>query len=58
MKPKLKKLQFLLQENVFSGMECEEDEDHQGKKVNLFIVLVHKTSCFCNTLKGINQYNL
>lgn len=31
-KPKLKKLRMLLEENMYSGKECEEDEEHQGKK--------------------------
>ncbi|KAJ8306366.1 hypothetical protein KUTeg_016911 [Tegillarca granosa] len=31
-KPKLKKLKQLLEENMFAGKECENDEHHQGKK--------------------------
>lgn len=32
-KPRLKKLKELLEENYYSGKECEEDEDHHGTKV-------------------------
>ena len=32
-KPRLKRLRELLQENVYSGWECEGEEEHQGKKV-------------------------
>ena len=32
-KPRLKRLGELLQENVYSGWECEGEEVHQGKKV-------------------------
>ncbi|XP_046353468.2 sister chromatid cohesion protein DCC1-like isoform X1 [Haliotis rufescens] len=31
-KPRLRKLKALLQENQYSGRECEEDEDHRGRK--------------------------
>ncbi|XP_063402344.1 sister chromatid cohesion protein DCC1-like isoform X1 [Mytilus trossulus] len=31
-KPKVKKLRLLLEENMYSGKECEEDEEHQGGK--------------------------
>ncbi|XP_064605372.1 sister chromatid cohesion protein DCC1-like isoform X2 [Liolophura sinensis] len=31
-KPRLKKLKELLEENYYSGKECEEDEDHHGNK--------------------------
>lgn len=31
-KPKLRKLRMLLEENMYSGKECEEDEEHQGRK--------------------------
>ncbi|XP_041359133.1 sister chromatid cohesion protein DCC1-like isoform X2 [Gigantopelta aegis] len=31
-KPKVKKLKKLLEQNEFSGKECEEDEEHQGSK--------------------------
>lgn len=32
-KPRISKLKKLLEENMFSGRECEEDEQHQGQKV-------------------------
>ncbi|XP_013396721.1 sister chromatid cohesion protein DCC1 isoform X2 [Lingula anatina] len=31
-KPRLKKMKELLEENVYSGPECEEDENHHGRK--------------------------
>lgn len=31
--PRLKRLQNLLEENQYSGPECEEDHEHQGSKV-------------------------
>ena len=33
-KPKVKKLKELLEQNEFSGKECEEDDEHQGPKVS------------------------
>ena len=33
-RPKLKRIKKMLEENMFSGQCCEEDEEHQGKKVN------------------------
>ena len=38
-KPKLQKLKTLLEENPFSGVAYEEDEDHQGKKVKMSFML-------------------
>lgn len=34
-KPKVAKLKKLLEENMYSGKECEEDEQHQGHKVRV-----------------------
>nr|XP_022317947.1 sister chromatid cohesion protein DCC1-like isoform X1 [Crassostrea virginica] len=34
-KPRISKLKKLLEENMFSGRECEEDEQHQGHKYSL-----------------------
>ncbi|KAK6179587.1 hypothetical protein SNE40_011911 [Patella caerulea] len=31
-KPKVKKMKELLEKNLYSGKECEQDEQHQGKK--------------------------
>ena len=33
-KPRLKVLRQMLDENPYSGEECEEDEEHNGKKVS------------------------
>ncbi|KAL8615987.1 hypothetical protein ACOMHN_014949 [Nucella lapillus] len=35
MKPRLKKLRQMLEENHYSGRECEEDEHHQGNKYTM-----------------------
>ncbi|KAK7490469.1 hypothetical protein BaRGS_00018255 [Batillaria attramentaria] len=34
-KPRLRTLRHLLEENLYSGHECEEDEQHQGKKYTM-----------------------
>ncbi|XP_078318948.1 sister chromatid cohesion protein DCC1-like isoform X2 [Crassostrea virginica] len=34
-KPRISKLKKLLEENMFSGRECEDDEQHQGHKYSL-----------------------
>ena len=50
-RPKLKRLRELLEENMFSGMECENDEYHQGKKVaslNISLFVNNLIDAFCS----------
>lgn len=44
-KPRLRKLRTLLSENQYSGAACEDDEEHQGKKVGSFRDLVALWNC-------------
>lgn len=49
-KPKVAKLKKLLEENMYSGKECEEDEQHQGHKVRDLRVKLFVIIFFTNTL--------